>query len=81
MTPYYLGCLLGDVRGFADWAESAAQEQRDLPDDTVVYLREDLAVVRHPVQADQGVLWEAVTPQWRAFCSDELRFEPPAERK
>ncbi|MFI5798226.1 hypothetical protein [Streptomyces sp. NPDC051677] len=81
MTPYYLACLLRDVRGFADWAESAAAEQRELPDDTVVYLRDDLAVVRHPVQADQGVLWDAATPRWRAFCADELQFEPLAEQR
>ncbi|MEV0318578.1 hypothetical protein ACIBKX_10255 [Streptomyces sp. NPDC050658] len=81
MTPYYMGCLLGDVRGFADWAASAAPEQRELPDDTVVYLREDLAVVRHPVRADQGVLWDSATTGWRVFCTDELRFDPPAGRK
>ncbi|MGC5365550.1 hypothetical protein ACPXCE_28410 [Streptomyces sp. DT24] len=69
------------MRGFADWAESAAAEQRELPDDTVVYLRDDLAVVRHPVQADQGMLWDTATPQWRVFCADELRFEPLAEQR
>ncbi|MFD5943651.1 hypothetical protein [Streptomyces griseus] len=81
MKPYYRGFLLREVRAFADWAESATPEERDLPDDTVVYVRDDLAVVRHPVQAEQGVLWDTATLRWRAFCMDELRFEPPVEQR
>ncbi|WP_031064524.1 hypothetical protein [Streptomyces sp. NRRL WC-3742] len=77
MTTYYRGFLLRDVRRFADWADSALPGSAELPDETVVFLREDLTVVRNPVLADQEVLWDSATPQWRAFCEQDLRFELP----
>lgn len=82
MNAYYRGYLLGDVRRFPQWSEPlavAGHEDADLLDDTIVYLRDDFAVVRSPVGADQGVLWDAMTPQWREFCDTVLRFRPPRE--
>jgi hypothetical protein len=79
MNDYYRGCLLGDLRGFPAWPRSADADGAELADDTIVYLREDFAVVRSPVGADQGVLWDAQTPQWREFCTAVLGFAPPRD--
>lgn len=76
MIPYYRGHLLADLRRFPEWVEP---ERPGLTDETVVYVRHDLTVVLHPVQDDEGVLWDADTPQWRTFCESALRFEVPAE--
>lgn len=79
MNTYYRAFLLRDVRRFTGWADSALPASSELPEETVVYLREDLAVVRHPVLADQEVLWDSTTPQWREFCERDLRFELPED--
>lgn len=87
MNAYYRGYLLGDLRRFPAWPQAAGDgaeraeragpaELADLADDTVVYLRDDFAVVRSPVAADQGLLWDAATPQWLEFCDSVLRFSP-----
>ncbi|MDT0529152.1 hypothetical protein ACLQ22_29575 [Micromonospora sp. DT178] len=76
MIPYYRGHLLAELRRFPGWVEP---EGIGLTDETVVYVRQDLSVVLHPVQDDESVLWDADTPRWRTFCESELRFEVPAE--
>jgi hypothetical protein len=76
MTPYFRAYLLGDLRRFPGWAQAVRPGEQELTDESVVYLREDYAVVRDPIQPDQGVLWDVTTPQWREFCSTSLGFAP-----
>ncbi len=42
-----------------------------------MYLWDDFSVVRSPVRAEEGVLWQNVTPEWEAFCKETLGFEIP----
>jgi hypothetical protein len=77
MTPYFRAYLLRDLRSFPGWAEAVRSSECELTDESVVYLRDDLAVVRDPIQVDQGVLWDVVTPRWREYCSASLGFAPP----
>ena len=69
---YSRGYLLGQMRQFADWNAGDG-----LPDDTVVYLKEDLTVVTTPGSADEGQLWRSADARWSEFCASVLRFEVP----
>lgn len=77
MTPYFRAYLLRDLRKFPEWAQGVRVGEQELTDESVVYLRDDYAVVRDPIQPDQGVLWDVITPQWREYCSASLGFAPP----
>lgn len=72
MITYFRGYLLGELRAYPGWDGGAG-----LPDDTVVYLRDDLTVVTSPVATGQGVLRAPGGPRWREFCLSVLRFEVP----
>ena len=74
MKTYCRAYAVRDLRAYPDWAAQATPEQAELADDDVVYLWDDYTVVRSPVLADQGLLWNSDTPQWRRFCTEELRF-------
>jgi hypothetical protein len=76
-NPYYRAYLLADLRRFPGWTEP--DDHASLTDDSVVYLRDDHAVVRNPLEADQGVIWDTLTPQWLDYCQTTLRFEVPPE--
>lgn len=69
---HYRAFLLGDLRRFDGWSETGGDA---LTDDSVVYLRDDLTVVGNPVQADQNVVFDTLSPRWREYCHTVLRFE------
>lgn len=77
MHKYCRAYHLKDLRRFPSWKEQ--QEEEELTDDTVVYLWDDFTVVKSPVMADQGVLWQDVTPEWETFCREILQFEIPED--
>ncbi len=78
MRKYCKAYHLKDLRQFPSWGMHQ-QESDDLEDDAVVYLWDDFTVVKSPVLADQGVLWQSVTPEWEAFCKETLGFEIPED--
>ena len=76
---------LDDLRRFSGWpagagggggagtqgngaGASAAEE--------IVYLHQDFTVTQS-IWHGEDVVFDAVTPQWKAFCSDVLKFAPP----
>lgn len=79
MKIYCKAYYLRDLRRFQSWNEISWANQADLSDETVVYLWDDLRVVRSPILADQDVLVDKVTPLWREFCLTTLGFEVPAD--
>ena len=78
MRKYCKAYHLSDLRQFPSWG-AQQQESDELADDTVVYLWDDFTVVKSPVLADKGVLWQSVTPEWEAFCKETLSFEIPED--
>ncbi len=76
MSPYSRAYRLGELRAFEGWADPAGAA---LTDDDIVYVRDDLTVVRTPVLADPQLIWDAVDQRWRDFCTGRLRFERPAD--
>jgi hypothetical protein len=78
MHNYCKAYHLRDLRQFPSW-ETRQQEDEDLTDDTIVYLWDDFTAVKSPVLPEQGVLWQAVTPEWEVFCKETLNFEIPED--
>jgi ankyrin repeat protein len=76
---------LGDLRRYPDWTENkldngsdGAQygEPQGLADADVVFLHHDYKVTKS-MWADEDVIFDQVTDQWKAFCTNELRFIVP----
>lgn len=78
MHKYCKAYYIKDLRQFPSWSE-LHQEDKELADETIVYLWNDFTVVKSPVLADQGVIWQNVTPEWQIFCQDTLQFEVPED--
>ena len=90
MSTYCKAYRLGDLRKFPGWAEKAENARkekverdgqeievpRELTDDVYVYLHESL-VVTDGIFENENVIFDNVTPEWEAFCRDELKFEVP----
>ena len=62
---------LGDLRRYSDWSENS-----ELTDTDVVFLHHDYKVTKS-MWADEDVIFEKVTEQWKDFCTTELRFVIP----
>lgn len=82
MGRYCSGFLVSDLRKFPGFqpnlaglrpADGGAAERRDLADDDVLFLHEDL-VVTDGHWRDQNVVFESADEAWRTFCSAELGF-------
>ena len=59
-------------------SDAAAGASQVLPGDTVLYLQENF-VVTGGVMMDEHVVYDEVTPEWVAFCTERLNFVvPPA---
>ena len=78
MRKYCKAYYLKDIRRFPNWS-GELEEETQLSDDTVVYLWEDLTVVKSPVLHNKGILWSKITPEWQQFCKTVLSFEIPKE--
>lgn len=83
MGRYCSGFLVSDLRKFAGFQPNlaalrpvdggTAAERRDLADDDVLFLHEDLAVTDGHWR-DQHVVFESTDEAWKTFCSAELGF-------
>ena len=83
---YYLGLL----RQFPHWTESRInwkeQDQDDAPaadqadqgfsESSVVFLHQDYTVTKS-MWHDENVIFNQVTPEWKAFCDSTLGFKVP----
>ncbi|HEY7415377.1 MAG TPA: hypothetical protein VH593_09305 [Ktedonobacteraceae bacterium] len=79
MRKYCKAYHVNDLRQFAGWTEKQEENEQKLADDDVVYLWDDFTVVRSPVLPDKGLLFDEITPAWRAFCKETLQFEIPED--
>ena len=71
--PYCKAYVLKELRRFPAWADSA---HNGLTDDDTVFLHQDFTVTRS-VWHDEDVIFSQVTPEWRTFCADVLKFKAP----
>ena len=78
MHKYCKAYRLQDLRQFAGWTEAQHGQEKPRSNDTICYLWDDFTVVRSPVQ-EQGVVFDAVTSQWKEFCTTTLHFKIPED--
>ena len=77
-------------RAFSGWEENAqnlrkekkevdgteVEERRELSENDHFYLQENL-VVTDGIFIDENIIFDNITPEWEAYCKDELKFEVP----
>lgn len=63
---------LGDLRRYSEWSENNSE----LADTDVVFLHNDYKVTKS-MWADEDVIFDKVTDQWKDFCTTQLRFVIP----
>jgi hypothetical protein len=73
--PYCKAFLVGELRRFAEWPPAGAGAG---PDDQIVYLHHDFTVTRS-MWHGEDVLFDATSPDWKAFCERTLAFAIPAD--
>lgn len=70
MGNYCKAYLVSDLRRFPRWQE------RTLNDDDVVFVQESF-VVTEGIFRNENILFDAVDPEWIAFCQETLSFRIP----
>jgi hypothetical protein len=73
---------LGELRRYSEWSENTLDsepengEAQALTDTDVVFLHHDYRVTKS-MWADEDVIFDKVTAQWKNFCATELQFSIP----
>lgn len=87
---YCKAYYLRDLRKFPSWSETRIdwwekkdhkdeqQPPKQLADDDIVFIHQDLRVTES-MWHDENIVFDRVDPEWRAFCSSNLRFEVPSD--
>jgi hypothetical protein len=79
-------------RAFTNWTENRDQLRkvtqiedgkevevpREVTDDDVLYLQENFNVT-DGIFFDENIVFDNVTPEWQAFCTETLSFELPED--
>ncbi len=90
MGKYCKAYLLKQLREFPGWAEKPGtvrkekktvdgkevESTRPLEDNDIVYIQENY-VVTDGIFKDENIIFDNVTPEWKAYCTDTLKFEMP----
>ena len=92
MGKYCKAYYLSKLRQYSGWTEhrenarpkkeqvdgKEVEVQRELTDEDILYLQEDFTVT-DGIFMEENVIFDAVTPEWLAFCKETLAFELPAD--
>lgn len=77
MPIYQKAYPLSEVRRYPGWSAGARTDVLSaLDDDAIVFVQEDLTVTADCFDSAR-VVFDAVTPEWRAYCHDVLGFAIP----
>jgi hypothetical protein len=80
MRKYCKSYPLGELRRFPGWADGAAPEERELTDETPVFVCDEFTVLISPVGKEKDKrLFTRVTPEWQEFCTKTLNFAIPED--
>jgi hypothetical protein len=71
---------LAEVRRFPGWPTRAQPEEKEMSDEAMVFLTDEFTVIISPVGKDKDkVLFAEDTPEWRKFCTKNLKFKIPED--
>jgi len=79
MPRYCKAYKLEDLRKFSGWADAALEKEKELADDAIVYIQEDLTVTNDCLDLDNKdeFIFDKVTPEWEKFAKEDLSFAVP----
>ncbi len=79
MPRYCKAYKLEDLRKFSGWADAALEAEKELNDDSIVYIQEDLTVTKNCLDLDNkdDFIFDKVTPEWETFSKEDLSFAVP----
>lgn len=77
MRKYCKAYQLRELRQFAGWTEKPQADGAVLNDDDICFIWDDFTVQAKSPFPEQGTLFDDVTPEWRAFCTEQLHFAIP----
>jgi hypothetical protein len=77
-----------EFKGWTEKSENARKEKqevagrevdepRPLTDDSFLYLQENY-VVTDGIAKDENIIYDDITPEWKEFCTEQLKFAVPA---
>jgi hypothetical protein len=70
---------LGALRAFPGWIEQPLASGTILSQDDICFIWDDFTVQAESPLVEQNFIFEAVTPEWQAFCRDTLQFDIPKD--
>ncbi len=90
MSNYCKAYSIARLRQFPNWSERSENARREakgengkqveipreLTDRDYLYLHESL-VVTDGIFEDQNIIFSDITPEWKEFCKEVLKFEVP----
>jgi hypothetical protein len=80
MKKYCKSYPLGELRAFPGWSAGAKEEEREMTDETSVFLCDEFTVLISPVGKDKDkLIFSDVTPEWQEFCTETLKFKIPED--
>jgi hypothetical protein len=80
MNKYCKSYPLGELRRFPGWSDGALTEEREMSDETSVFLTDTFTVLISPVGRDKDkLLYAQDSPEWREFCIGTLKFSIPED--
>jgi hypothetical protein len=92
MGRYCKAYSLNSLREFSGWTANARsviretklvdeeelEVDRELTDNDYLYLQEDYTVT-DGIFMDEKIVFDSVTPEWKDFCQQTLKFESPLD--
>lgn len=89
MGKYCKAYLAENFRKYSGWSQNLdnlrqeeaedgkeTEKRTELKDDDILYLQETY-VVTDGIFLDENIIFDDVTDEWKAFCTDTLQFEIP----
>jgi hypothetical protein len=80
MKKYCKAYGLAELRRFPGWEAGAQPEEKEMSEEATVFLTDEFTVIISPVGKDKDkVLFAEDTPEWRKFCTKNLKFKIPED--
>jgi hypothetical protein len=94
MGKYCKACPVGKLREFGGWSENTdnlrkvvetvdgkeIERSRVLTDEDYLFIQEDFTVT-DGVFLYENVIYDDITPEWKQFCEQVIKFKTPFEER
>ena len=79
MPRYCKAYKLEDLRKYPNWSDVASDAEKELEDDSIVYIKEDFVVTKNCLELDkeEDYILTDGGDGWQSFAKDDLKFQVP----